>query len=82
MKSSPANWQYIVSVKSSVKNLSNFLAFLDNTNFNSQSQQFHLSIQNISQRMVNQSVQFDELKVEKHRKIGIILKESLKNSQL
>ena len=48
----------------------------------SNSQQFHLSIQNISQRMVNQSVQFDELKVEKHRKIGIILKESLKNSQL
>ena len=52
------------------------------TTSNSQSQQFHLSIQNISQRMVNQSVQFDELKVEKHRKIGIILKESLKNSQL
>ena len=75
MKSSPANWQYIVSVKSSVKNLSNFLAFLENTNFNSQSQQFHLSIQNISQRMVNQCVKFDELKAEKYKKKRIILKE-------
>ena len=75
MKSSPANWQYIVSVKSSVKNLSNFLAFLDNTNFNSQSQQFHLSIHNISQRMVNQCVKFDELKAEKYKKKRIILKE-------
>ena len=33
MKSSSSIWHYIVSVKSSVKILSNFVAFLENTNF-------------------------------------------------
>ena len=34
MKSSPSIWQYIVGYKSTVKILSNFVAFLENTNFN------------------------------------------------
>ena len=33
MKSSPPIWHYVVSVKSSVKILSNFVAFLENTDF-------------------------------------------------
>ena len=33
MKSSPSIWHYVVSVKSLVKILSNFVAFLENTNF-------------------------------------------------
>ena len=32
--SSPSIWQYVVSVKSTMKILSNFVAFLENTNFN------------------------------------------------
>ena len=32
-KSSPSIWQYVVSVKSPVKIFSNFVAFLENTNF-------------------------------------------------
>ena len=35
MKSTPSIWQYVVSVKSMVKILSNFVAFLENTNFTS-----------------------------------------------
>ena len=33
MQSSPPIWHYVVSVKSSVKILSNFVAFLENINF-------------------------------------------------
>ena len=33
MKSSPSIWHYVVSVKSTVKILSNYVAFLENTNF-------------------------------------------------
>ena len=34
MKSSPLIWHYVVSVKSTVKISSIFVAFLENTNFN------------------------------------------------
>ena len=34
MKSSPAIWHYVLSVKSTVKISSIFVAFLENTNFN------------------------------------------------
>ena len=34
MKFSPSFWQYVVSVKSTMKILSNFVAFLESTNFN------------------------------------------------
>ena len=33
MKSSPSIWNYVVSVKSSLKTSSIFMAFLENTNF-------------------------------------------------
>ena len=35
MKSSPSIWHYVVNVKSTVKILSIFVAFLENMNFNS-----------------------------------------------
>ena len=34
MKSSPSIWRYVVNVKLTVKNLSIFVAFLENMNFN------------------------------------------------
>ena len=42
MKSSPSIWGYVVSVKSTVKISSIFVAFLENMNFKKLDQQVHM----------------------------------------